>query len=97
MTDLVKTADWTATTVAAWTLAIDAAVVIGLRGAKFARGGVAAQREAALMVSEKIETVAELQSALLTGRLGADPLTMTGRVVDVYARKVRANRTRLIG
>lgn len=90
-------ADWTAATIAAWSLALDAAVVIGLRSGKIAMGGDAARREAALMVSEKIATVVDLQSALLGGRLGTDPLAMTTAVLDVYTRKVRANRKRLIG
>lgn len=90
-------AGWTAAAIAAWTLAADAAVVIGLRSGKIAMGGAAAHREVALMVAEKFITAVELQSSLLDGRLGTDSLTRTTAVLDVYARKVRANRKRLIG
>jgi hypothetical protein len=58
-------------------------------------GGPNVHKEAALMVSEKLETMAEgghmMVAATLCGEhdLGAD------KVVQLYRRKVRANRRRL--
>ncbi len=78
-------------------LAIEANQVIALRLAKMALGGPSALREAELMVSEKLETMAEggrlMAMAALTGEhdLGAGP------VVQLYRRKVRRNRRRLTG
>jgi hypothetical protein len=76
-------------------LAIEAQQVIALRLTKMAMGGPDVQREAELMVSEKLETLAtagqEMAKAALSGKqdLGAD------KVMQLYRRKVRANRRRL--
>jgi hypothetical protein len=76
-------------------LAIEAQQVIALRLTKMALGGPNLQQEAALMVSEKLETMAEgghmVVAAALDGKqnLGAD------KVIQLYRRKVRANRRRL--
>ena len=47
------------------------------------------------MVSEKISAAFEMQTAIMTGQLGVDPLTAGRSVVKQYTRKVRANRRRL--
>ena len=47
------------------------------------------------MLSEKMQSAMELQSALVTGRLGATPLAGTQKVLRHYRRKVKANRKRL--
>lgn len=86
---------WSSVAVAGFGLAIDSAVVIGLRSGRLARGDAAAGREAALMLREKIDTALEIQAALLGGRYGREPLAMTSAVLATYARKVRANRRRL--
>jgi hypothetical protein len=93
--------DWTAQT--AWArvgfdsmmLAWNASAVIGLRMAKIAAGGADGAREAELMVSEKLIAATELQTAMLTGRLGTTPLSGTQAIVKRYGAKVRANRQRL--
>lgn len=79
---------------ALWT---DASLVIGLRAAKVAAGGPAAHREMGLMISEKMQASAEMQSAAATGALGYDVATATSRAMALYAPKVRANRRRLTG
>lgn len=47
------------------------------------------------MVSEKLIAATELQTAMLTGRLGTTPLSGTQAIVKRYGAKVRANRQRL--
>jgi hypothetical protein len=88
-------AGWTGAGMDAWALSMEASTVIGLRMAKMAMGGPAAGDEAYLMLSEKMQSAVELQSALLTGRLGASPLAGTRKVLRHYRRKVKANRKRL--
>ena len=53
-------------------LALESSEVIGLRVAKLAGGGVDAQHEAHLIVSEKIEAVFQVGARLCAARL---PLT----------------------
>jgi hypothetical protein len=79
----------------AWSLGWESATVIGLRSAKIALGGAAAQREAELMVSEKMTAAFELQMAMMTGALGMTPATTTRKALAHYRRKVRANARRL--
>ena len=69
-------------------LAFEAQAVIGLRLAKLAAGGSAAQVEAPRMVSEKIFAAGEAAMQIATG-------ASTGAVVAGYRRKVRANHRRL--
>lgn len=69
-------------------LAFEAQAVIGLRMAKLAAGGTAAQAEAERMVSEKVFAAGEAAMQLATG-------ASTGAVVAGYRRKVRANHRRL--
>lgn len=88
-------ADWTKLGFDSWLLAWNASTVIGLRMMTFAAGGAAASREAQLMVSEKIQAAAELQTAMMTGKLGTTPLANSQAIVRRYGAKVRANRKRL--
>ncbi|ATY34674.1 hypothetical protein CVN68_15965 [Sphingomonas psychrotolerans] len=74
---------------------MEASAVIGLRTMKMAAGGTGAAEEARLMVSEKMQAALELQTALVSGRLGGDPLADTRKVLRHYRGKVKANRTRL--
>jgi hypothetical protein len=69
-------------------LAMESQQVIGMRLAKLALGGSAAQAEAERMVSEKIMAANEAALLLATGG-------STARVVAGYRRKVRANARRL--
>lgn len=78
-----------------WTLGVEASTVIGLRTARLAQGGAAAQQEAQRMVSEKIGAAVELQMAMMTGALGGSPASTSRKVARHYSRKVRANRRRL--
>ncbi|GJE27118.1 hypothetical protein [Methylobacterium organophilum] len=69
-------------------LAFESQAVIGMRLAKLAAGGTAAQVEAQRMVSEKILAASEAAMLMATGG-------STHSVVAGYRRKVRANRRRL--
>ncbi|WP_213980674.1 hypothetical protein [Sphingomonas sp. dw_22] len=88
-------AGWAGAGLDAWALGMEASTVIGLRLAKMAMGGPAARSEAWLMLSEKMQAATELQTALVTGQLGATPLAGTRKVLRHYRRKVKANRRRL--
>ena len=78
-------------------IGMEAATVIGLRTAKIAMGGQAAQKEAALMVDEKIAAAQALQLMAFTGGLGATPQGAAAKSIAHLRRKVRANRKRLSG
>jgi hypothetical protein len=78
-----------------WSLGIESSSVIALRLAKISLGGDAGSKEAALMVSEKVQASAEIMAGLMTGQLGTTPLAGTNSVVGNYRRKVAANRRRL--
>jgi len=86
---------WASAGMDAWSLSMEASAVIGLRVAKMATGGPGASGEAYLMLSEKMQSAFELQSAMMTGQLGANPLAGTNKVIKHYRRKVKANRKRL--
>jgi hypothetical protein len=69
-------------------LALESSEVIGLRVAKLAGGGVDAQHEAHLMVSEKIDAVVEVGARLLCG-------ATTINVISRFREQVAANAQRL--
>lgn len=87
--------DWMTAGLSLWQLGAEANAVIMLRMARFAMGGPSAQKEAQLMISEKIEAAAELQMRLMTGALGTTPLSGTRKTISHYQRKVGANKKRL--
>jgi hypothetical protein len=69
-------------------LALESSEVVGLRVAKLAGGGVVAQHEAGLMVSEKIDAVVDVGVSLL---FGATTINVIGR----FREQVAANAQRL--
>jgi len=69
-------------------LAAEANRVIGLRIAKLMLGGRSAQREARLMVTEKMATAMEAGGRLMAGASGDD-------IVRLYRRRVASNAKRL--
>jgi hypothetical protein len=78
-------------------LAFEAQQVIGLRLHKLALGGPEVQREAALMVSEKLDTLFESGQLMAHAALGGKEDLGAAEVMQLYRRKVRANRRRLGG
>jgi hypothetical protein len=77
-----------------WMLGLESATVIGLRTMKMALGGAAAEKEANLMVSEKIAAATQLPM-VLAGSAGMSPEALTDATLRHYRKKVRANRRRL--
>ena len=80
----------------AWRLWADASNVIMLRSARMMQGGAVAQREAKLMVDEKMEAGATLGVAmwpLLAS--GAAPQVLAKAAIGHYQQPVGANRRRL--
>jgi hypothetical protein len=69
-------------------LAVESNRVIGLRTMKLMRGGKSAQREAELMVREKIDAAFDATARLLAGASG-------DAIVRRYRRRVAANAKRL--
>ena len=78
-------------------LAFEAQQVIALRLAKIALGGPEVRREAALMLTEKLETLNESGQLMMQAALGGKEDLGAGDVMQLYRRKVRANRSRLAG
>jgi hypothetical protein len=88
-------ATWLDLTMDSWLLAADAQTVIGLRMLKLAAGDRASATEAQLMISEKLEAVAQVQVQMLTDTLSGSGHLATQRALAHYRRKVGANRRRL--
>lgn len=78
----------------AWLLGLEASSVIGLRMAKIAAGDSAAMTEAQLMIREKLESAALLQSRAVAAALGGPPQSAATMIAH-YRGMVRANQRRL--
>ena len=76
-------------------LGLEAQSVIGLRLIKAATGGEAAQRELALMVTEKAQAMVDAQFVLAESALAGQPHLGPGRAVALYRKRVQANQRRL--
>ena len=76
-------------------LGLEAQSVIGLRLIKAAMGGEAAQREAALMVTEKAQAMVDAQIVLAQSVLAGQPHLGPSRAVALYRKRVQANQRRL--
>jgi hypothetical protein len=87
---------WFSLSMDAMCLGFEAQNVIGLRLAKAAWGGVAAQDEAQLMVSEKAEAALDAQVVLATSLLSGEGHLGPARAMALYRRRVRANQRRLL-
>ena len=70
--------------------------VVALRMMKMATGGPAAAAEGELMVAEKLQAAAEIQTQMWTSALTGSSHLDPARAVAHYRRKVRANRRRLM-
>lgn len=87
--------DWVRTSLEVWALGIESWTVATMRLMRIAQGGPGAVRESQLMITEKIEAAAELQSKLAASMMSATPLGSTKRSVRHYRGKVAHNRRRL--
>jgi len=63
--------------------------------AKMAFGAPDAQREAELMVSEKVQAMVDSGNMMFKAALGGQPDMGAGKVLNRYRTTVRANRKRL--
>ena len=79
---------WMSLAMNAAALAVESQTAIALRMLKLSRGGAEANREAGLMMSEKLQAA---QQAAVQTAFGASPVA----VVRSYRKKVRANIRRL--
>ena len=91
-----RTRDWLGFAAASWQLGLEASLVVPLRLIRLAQGGPAAEHEAQLMVSEKLEAHSELAIDCAAGRLGAGSAAIAHGAARHYLRYVRANRRRLL-
>jgi hypothetical protein len=78
-----------------WSMGMEATIVIGLRMIKLAGGGAGAEREARLMVGEKIETGIALQRLAVTQGPGSTWEGTASSALRHMRTRVRANRRRL--
>jgi hypothetical protein len=75
-------------------LAIESQQVIAMRLTKFAFGGPDVKREAELMVSEKLDSMAEASQMIVMAALGGRS-DGADKVMKHYRKKVSANVKRL--
>jgi hypothetical protein len=74
----------------------EAQQVIALRLMRIAAGGSRGRDEAERMVTEKVAALAEAQAVVTASAAGAGAGHGTGKkVLNVYGKRVRANRRRL--
>ena len=93
-TTFAGTDQWAGLMVESSFLMADAAMVMGLRSWRMMLGGHAGTREAERMLGEKVEAGFELAGALASGRVRT-PEAAARKALDVYGRRIRANRKRL--
>jgi hypothetical protein len=86
---------WPELAVESWMLGAEMSMVIWLRTLRMMSGGKIAEREAALMVSEKMTAAMTLMPALMAGGANPSAEETTGRALAHYGKPVRANRRRL--
>lgn len=90
-----RQANWWGIGFDAWLLGLEAAQVIWLRGWLMMLGGARAEREARLMVAEKLAAHSAFAVALATGGAGHSPDTVGRKALRHYRGRVRANQRRL--
>lgn len=90
-----RQADWFGIGFDAWLLGFEAAHVVWLRSWLILLGGARGEREAALMVEEKLQANALFGWALATGGAGRSPEAVGRKALRHYGSRVRANARRL--
>jgi hypothetical protein len=80
----------------AFQIGFEAQSVIALRMLRLAAGGAHARAEAGRMVTEKVLAAGEAQAAATGAVLrGHKKPAVAGKVLNVYKKRVRANKRRL--
>ena len=90
-----RTTSWMSLALDSWALGMESCTVAGLRMAKLASLDAAAGAEAQLMVTEKLNAMAELQMMAAAGTLGQTPDSVVSGSVAHYRKAVARNRRRL--
>ena len=78
-------------------LAVESGAVVGLRMLKAVQGGPSWPAEVRLMVEEKTHAAMDAQALFVTSLLTGTAATAPSRTLNLYRRKVKANRRRLSG
>jgi hypothetical protein len=87
---------WFELGVKAFRLGVEAHNVVALRMLRVASGGGRAQTELSRMVAEKVAAAAEAQVTVTTAVLiGSKDHITAGKVLNVFKKRVRANKRRL--
>ena len=87
---------WLSFGLKAWQIGLEAQSVIALRMLRLAAGGARAEAEASRMVTEKILAAGEAQmTAAVATMRGHKKHVVAGKALNVYGKRVRANRRRL--
>lgn len=80
----------------AWQIGLEAQSVIALRMLRLAAGGARAEAEASRMVTEKVMAAGEAQMAATMSAMGGHKEhVIAAKALNVYGKRVRANRRRL--
>jgi hypothetical protein len=87
--------DWAKMAMDSAMLAIESQQVIALRLTKMACGGPDVQREAELMVSEKLSAMVDSSQMLMNAAIVGQADLGAGKIIKHYRTAVRANRKRL--
>ena len=87
---------WFALSSQAALLGLEAQGVMALRFIRFAAGGPVSRSEKDRMVTEKVQALAEAQTAAANATMrGANSRQVAKKVLGVYKKRVRRNRRRL--
>ncbi|MGI8841009.1 MAG: hypothetical protein ACR2F8_09575 [Caulobacteraceae bacterium] len=87
---------WLSLSMDAMRLGMEAQSVIGLRMAKAAWGGAAAQDEAQRMISEKAKAAVDAQMVFASSLMSGQGHLAPARALALYRRRVLANQRRLL-
>lgn len=86
---------WLRIGIDAWSLGLEASLVMAARSAKLIAGGSAAQAELNRMLSEKLAAGMTLQIKAMSGGLGPTPQDAASKTLRHYRARVRKNTRRL--
>ena len=87
---------WLSFGLKAWQIGLEAQSVIALRMLRLAAGGARAEADASRMVTEKVLAACEAQiAAAMVAMRGHKEHVIAGKALNVYGKRVRANRRRL--
>ena len=86
---------WLALTFQTAQLGLDAQRVVALRLMRLSGGGAAGATEARRMVADKMAALSEAQFATAAAVLTGDSHRLANKVLRVFQKRVRANKTRL--